>query len=1137
MDGEGELQFRVLGSLEATVAGRSVALGGPKPRSLLAALLVNANRVVSADFLVQVLWGDGAPELATSTVRKYVYGLRAALDPRRAEDGDRILMTRAPGYLLAVTPAQLDAAGFEQLVAEGQRWAAQSELERAETCFDESLALWRGPAFAEFADQEFARIEAARLESLRALAIESRAEVGLAAGRHAPLLAALEAAVAAYPLRERPRAQLMLALYRCGRQADALRAFQEFRRYLAEEVGLEPSPALQELDAAIAIRSSTLEWSSARPPDVRVGLPAGTVTFLFSDIEGSTRLWESAPEAMRKALARHDEILRWVVEAHSGYVFATGGDGLAAAFHRGGDALEAAVRAQQQLSAEPWPDAAPIRVRMGLHTGEVDERGGDYFGAAVNRAARVMAAGHGGQVLLSLTTASLVRGSLPSGAALVDVGVHRLRDLSEPEALFQVAHPDLSSSFPPLRTIDATAGNLPTQRSSFVGRTADLDRLTTLLEERRVVTLSGVGGVGKTRLAIQAAAELSDRFPGGVWLIELARTGDPTAIVAVARTALGASLSPGRSELEALGDHLGRMEALLVLDNCEHVLDAAAELVVALLERCPGVRVLCTSREPLDLAGEQVMPVRPLDPSGDAVVLLDQRAREVDPDLDVLVVERPSALEICRRLDGVPLAIELAAARASTMTLDEIARGLDDRFRLLGVGRRRSVERHRTLQTAVDWSHQLLNEPAQRLFRRLAAFAGGFDADAARAVAVLPAEGLDVDAVLASLVRCSMVQRDRTPAGTRYRLLETIRSYAHERLAEAGEATTVGRAHAEWVVTLVDIPFEVWATAGSGLYQRFAMERDNWREAVGFALTNRMPHLAVRLLSSMGCGEMDEAGALAAAALALEGVEDVPGYHWLHWTIAGRGAIEGDVELLRHVALFDARCPTPQERAHGAPYLSVLAMFTGAGSALAPIEEALALPGLSPQLRAYLEHYRSLWSNFPEGSDIEAARRALRMAEDVNSLWVPLVQAFLAVALRRDHPDEALAVARKALEADLDALGPYSRALVSSTTAIAVSEVPVRAAVAHLRDGLAGLQARLTGAEMGYFAVCAKVLARAGHPAAAVIRSFVVNHDLTSFYAILLPDLLEASAPQDASAVIEVVRSALDDLLSTPTET
>jgi predicted ATPase/class 3 adenylate cyclase len=863
-----------------------------------------------------------------------------------------------------------------------------------------------------------------------------------------------------------------------------------------------------------------------------VETPSGTVTFLFTDIEGSTRLWDEHPDVMGGALARHDEILRSAVSAHHGYVFATGGDGLAAAFHRASDALEAAARGQGQLTAERWPDSAPIRVRMGLHTGAVEERGGDYFGPAVNRAARVMATGHGGQVLMSATTASLVRESLPSGVALIDLGAHRLKDLSEPETVFQVSHPDLLSTFPPLRTLDIAAGNLPTQRSSFVGRGAELDRLAGLLGERRLVTLSGVGGVGKTRLAVQAAAQVSGRFPGGVWLIELARTGDPRAMVAVARAALGASVGPGRSELESLCDHLGPAEALLVLDNCEHVLDAAGDFVAELLERCPGVRMLCTSREPLDLAGEQVLPVRPLEPGGAGLVLLDERVREVDPDIDVLGSERADALEIGRRLDGVPLALELAAARAATMTLGEIARGLDDRFRLLAAGRRHSVERHQTLRATVDWSHQLLGEPAQRLLRRLAPFAGGFDADAVAGVATLPGEDLGVDEVLASLVRCSMVQRDRTPAGTRYRLLETIRSYAHERLSGAGEATIIGRAHAEWVVTLLDHPFEVWATAGSGLYQRFEAERDNWREAVGFALANQLPDLAVPLLSNVGCTQTDEAGPLAAAALTLEGIETVPGQHWLHWTIASRGAIELDADLLGHLDAFEAGCASPQERANAAPYRSVLAVVSGAGSPLAPIEEALAVPGLTPQFSAYLENFRSIWSNTPEPGDIEAARRAVRANVDANSAFVPTAQAFLAAALRRDHPDEALAVAREAVEADLDALGPFGRASVLSQTAVTISEVALEAAVPYLRDRLTGLQPTLTGPEKVYFAVCASVLARAGHPAAPVVRSFVLNHGLAPTYASLLPDLPDAPAPNDMHALIEILRSALNDVLS-----
>ena len=300
-----ELQFQVLGPLEVLIGGRAVALGGPKPRTLLAALLADPNRVVSTDRLVDVLWGNRPPERSHTTLQKYVHELRSAIDPDRRSGGDRVLLSRPPGYVLVLEPDQIDAARFERLLADGQRRSDRLELDWAKACFDEALALWRGPAWADFTDEEFARVEAARLDSLRALAAESRAEVGLAAGEHAELLADLEATVAAHPLRDRPRAQLMLALYRCGRQADALRAFQDFRRFLAEEIGLEPSAAIQELDGAIATRSTTLDLAPTGKPSDRDDPPSGTVTFLFTDIEGSTRLWESAPDAMKKHLYGH----------------------------------------------------------------------------------------------------------------------------------------------------------------------------------------------------------------------------------------------------------------------------------------------------------------------------------------------------------------------------------------------------------------------------------------------------------------------------------------------------------------------------------------------------------------------------------------------------------------------------------------------------------------------------------------------------------------------------------------------------------------------------------------------------------------------------------------------------------------
>jgi predicted ATPase/class 3 adenylate cyclase len=868
---------------------------------------------------------------------------------------------------------------------------------------------------------------------------------------------------------------------------------------------------------------------------VGVGAPTGTVTFLFTDIEGSTRLWDEHPEAMRLALARHDELLRSAIGAHGGYVFQTAGDGMAAAFQRSADAVTAAVDAQRALLAEPWPESAEIRVRMGVHTGEANERDGDYLGPPLNRAARLMAAAHGGQTVISDATAAVL-GQL-AGIGLIDLGSHRLRGLVEPTRVFGVKADGLDWIDAALATLEVARGNLPTQMSSFVGRSAEMDRLAALVAERRLVTLCGVGGVGKTRLAVQVAAEVSGRFRGGAWLVELGRTRDPGAITAVARAALGVMPSPGRSDLESLTDHLAGADVLLVLDNCEHVLEAAAELAAVVVERCPTTTLLCTSREPLDLVGEQIVPVGPLDPQGAGLALLDDRVHEIDPDTDVLGSERAAALEICRRLDGLPLALELAAARSASMTLKEIASGLDDRFRLLAVGRRRAADRHQTLRATVEWSHQLLGEPARRLFRRLGAFAGGFDVEAARAVSGLPGEGdLDVEMLLGSLVRCSLVQRERSASGTRFRLLETLRTYAQERLGEAGEASMIGQSHAEWVARLVDRPFEAWVTVGSGLTQRLSLELDNWREAVGFALANGRGDLAVRLLTNMGSIDVDEAGPLAMTALGLVGIETVPRFHWLHWTIATRGAIEMNTELLGHVEQFVELCTTAEEQVHAAPFQATLALGTGTGPPLPVIERALAAPGISDQLRAYMKIFKSFYGNLGDAVDLDAARDAVGAARDANMVYVPLAEAFLASALRTAHPDEALEVAQSAIEGDLESIGPFARASVLGISAVALTGVPVRGAAVQLRDRLSQLGPTLTVSDNTFFAVCARILARANHPAAPLVRSFVVNHSVSwSLDNSIVPDLPDAPAPEDLAQLATIVGAALDEVISNET--
>ncbi|HUZ83632.1 MAG TPA: adenylate/guanylate cyclase domain-containing protein, partial [Gaiellales bacterium] len=444
--------------------------------------------------------------------------------------------------------------------------------------------------------------------------------------------------------------------------------------------------------------------------------PSGTVTFLFTDIEGSTGLWEAAPEAMRSALERHDAILRGAVDDFGGHVFATGGDGFAVAFARAADALSAAAAAQRALLAERWPTPSLLKVRMGVHTGEASERDGDYFGPVLNRAARLMAAGSGGQVLVSATTAGVV-----GVAELVDLGVHRLRDLAEAQQVFQLG----DGTFPPLRTLDAFRTNLVPELSSFVGRDTELRAVTERLRAARVVSIVGVGGVGKTRLAVHVASELLPRYADGVWLCELAPVSEQGSIPDAVAAAVGYAPPQGVSVADGLPRFLERKELLLVIDNCEHLVDAAAAFVSSTTAAATRVSVLATSREALGVRGEQIFPLPSLGlpMSADAVSVLASeagalfvaRAGEAGsaPDLDGPTAT--AVYDLCVRLDGIPLAIELAAARTAMMTPAEIVARLDRQFQLLTGGRRTRLERHQTLRAAIDWSYDLLDHDERGL--------------------------------------------------------------------------------------------------------------------------------------------------------------------------------------------------------------------------------------------------------------------------------------------------------------------------------------------------------------------------------------------------------------------------------------
>jgi predicted ATPase len=551
------------------------------------------------------------------------------------------------------------------------------------------------------------------------------------------------------------------------------------------------------------------------------------VTFLFTDVEGSTRRWESDADGMRAALAAHDKVLRAAIEAHGGWLFKHTGDGVCAAFASPKSAVDGAVAAQRALE---------LPVRMGIATGEAELRDGDYFGAVLNRAARVMAAGHGGQILLAESTASLL-----SGVDLVDLGPRRLRDLPTPVGVFQVRAPGLKTDFPALRAVDVSPGNLRPATTSFIGRESEVAELQAAMKAHRLITLTGVGGVGKTRLAVEVAARLADEYPDGVWFFELAAVADPAAIPDAVAAVLGITQQPGKTVSESVAAALEGRVRLLVIDNCEHVLDASADLVADILAASATVKVLATSREGLGIADEHLWPVPSLDVGtgmdSSAVALFVERAQAVSPRFSVANADEGDAvLEICHRLDGIPLAIELAACRMASMTASEVRDRLGHRFRLL-VGSRRGLQRHHTLRHAVAWSYDLLDDAEKALLERCSVFAGGFDLESASTVAGF--DGSDDYAVLDlldALVRKSLLVADRSSGRTRFSMLETIREFAEEQLVARDEASEVRAAHSRYFAGREADILALWDSPRQrAAYDWFTVELANLRTAFRWA--------------------------------------------------------------------------------------------------------------------------------------------------------------------------------------------------------------------------------------------------------------------------------------------------------------
>lgn len=713
-------------------------------------------------------------------------------------------------------------------------------------------------------------------------------------------------------------------------------------------------------------------------PIQRVELPVGVVTLLFSDIVGSTRLLRELGESFEEVLGEHDRALRTVWSEYGGVEVRHEGDAFFVAFADPARAVEAATAAQRALWEQASPAGSELRVRMGVHTGSPGVRDDDYWGVDVHYAARLCAAANGGQVLLSESTAALV------DVAVEDLGEQALKDFPSARRIFHLPIDGRGSEgFPPPRTLSTGRTNLPDQLSTFVGRERELLELRALLARSRVVTLTGPGGVGKTRLALRLGAELLDGSGGGVWFVDLAPVLDPRLVASTVAAGLRVPVPANREVLDALHEALGDRRLLVVVDNCEQVVESAAELVASLLARCPGVSVLATSREPLRFAGEQVYRVPSLstpqtsdDPAelaeADAVQLFLKRAAEQRCHFALNPSNAPAVARVCRRLDGIPLAIELAAVRLRSMTIDDLDARLDHRFALLTVGSRTAGPRQRTLQALIDWSYRLLTDAERGVLAGLSVFAAsGFDLTGAEAVcgagAASPFETLDH---LDALVDKSLVQADDASGTVRYRLLETVREYAASRLAERGEleAANARLAHRGHYLTLAEMarPYRTGPEAGQW-QDRLSAEHDNMRVALAECLHDADPEPGLRL----------------ATALAP------------FWRARGH-AIEGARALRAHLERVEARQPTLLRGYALAEASDLLECVLGDyPTAMTCAEEALAI--------ARTQH------------DDHLAADALRLIA-----WIELRQGDCAGSLA--HVEEAVTIARSLDDGHLVAL-------------------------------------------------------------------------------------------------------------------
>lgn len=719
-------------------------------------------------------------------------------------------------------------------------------------------------------------------------------------------------------------------------------------------------------------------------------LPEGTVTFVFTDVEGSTRrVSELGDAAWADLLADHDQLLRPAFEDEGGLVVNTEGDALFVVFPVAADAVRAAVAAQRALEAHHWPAGGELRVRMGVHTGAALVRDGDYVGAEVHRASRIADTGHGGQIVVSEAAAALARPALPASVELVDQGLHRLKDLTEPQRLFSLRATGLPSRFPPLRSLEGTSNNLPVQRSPLIGRAAEIARTRELVEAHRLITLTGVGGTGKTRLALQVAAEELDRHRDGVFFVDLAPLTDPDRVAASIADAVGVQLGGPRRTTDLLVEALSGKNQLLVIDNCEHLLDACCDVLDRILLTCPEVRLLATSREPLEVEGEQVYRVPSLSlPDADsaldvaarseAVNLFVSRAQSVDPDFELTGENASDICQICRRLDGIPLAIEFAAARVAHLAPGDIATRLDNRFGLLTGGRQR-VRRQKTLEAALDWSHDLLEEPERLLLRRLGIFAGSFGLTFVEQVCTGDPE---VDAVaedavidlLGALVSKSLVTTETVDGHVRYRLLETVRGYAQEKLHDAGESETYRSRHRDACLAWLE----------SLTWEQLYADPDTQASVL-----RELDNLRVALQWSHQQGRHDLVGRLAARLVMLwqpgEGYGE-EGAQWIRWALEEPSSLrrEEQAACLLALAMAGMTLGNAEWEHHAARAVELGGEPLGGPLVIAHGVRAVGVAS------------RSVATGDPEVASLarRVAGDGLGLARELGGRWVPMMLVF-----------------------------------------------------------------------------------------------------------------------------------------------